>query len=136
MSIPIKFLTAAIKKSAIRRDYRGGLAAFRKNHPNALEDHYLVGIVSMSGGELQEVLERIGDHGIRLLESCAVGDQFIGPIERHPHFAFDVCGNGPSDGWQVRLIDDEPTVLAEDGAALLRHFIRMGWAFDLAEDAS
>lgn len=131
MSLPIRFLTAAIKKSAIRRHYPGGLAGFRKEHPEAAEDSYLYGIVSMSGGELQQKLERIGDRGINLVEACAVGDQFIGPVERHPHFAFEATGSGRQATWHVRLIDDDPAVLAEDGAALLRHHIRMGWSMSL-----
>lgn len=134
MSLQLRFLTAALKKSAIRRHYPNGLAGFRHDHPGALEDPHLFGLVCMSGGELQEVLQRIGDKGLHLMESCAVGDQFIGPIERHPHFEFQSLGNCAVPAWQVRLIDDEPKVLAEDGAHLLRHYLRMGWAISLGQE--
>jgi hypothetical protein len=135
MSITLKFLTAGIKKSAVRRRYPGGLAGFRQDHPGVLEDPYLFGIVSMSGGELEELLARLGEKGIDASECCAVGDQFIGPIERHPHFEFREIRSDGRQAWQLRLIDDDPQVLAEDGARILRHLIAMGWEFSLAEEA-
>lgn len=134
MSLRIRFLTAVLKKSAIRRHYPKASIGFRLDYPEALEDHYLFGLVFMSSEELQETLQRIGDTGLDLIESCTVGDQFIGPIEPHPHFEYQVTGIGSLSVWHVRLIDDEPEVLAEDGGGLLRHHIRMGWAFSLGQE--
>ena len=135
MSITLKFLTAGIKKSAVRRRYPGGLAGFRKDHPGALEDPYLFGIVSMSGKELEQMLTRLGEKRLDPSESSAVGDQFIRPLERHPHFEFRHIRSENREEWQLRLIEDNPDVLAEDGARILRHLITMGWEFSLADEA-
>lgn len=133
MSIRLKFLTAAIKKSAVRRHYPGGLSGFRQDFPDAQEDPYLIGICSMSGGELEEILARIDENGLCLNGCSVIGDQLIGPLRQHPHFAFTERPSQPVSEWQVRLIDEDPEVLAEDGARILRHFIRVGWAFDLGD---
>jgi hypothetical protein len=101
MSISIKCMTAALKKSAIRRDYPGGLEGFRRDFLVAEEDFYLVAIRSMSGGELQETLDRIGQAGITLIDCCAVGAEFIGPIERHPHFEFTSTPGDLLPAWEV-----------------------------------
>lgn len=134
MSISIKFITAAIKKSAVRRDYPDGLAGFRRDYPHAAEDFYLFGLSSMSSGELLEELDRIGAAGLNLIDCCAVGDQFIGPIERHPHFEFVSAPAASIPTWEVRLIDDDNKVLAEDGSRLLLHHMRRGWGMSLEQE--
>ncbi len=134
MSIPIKHMTAAIKKSAVHRDYPGGLEGFRRDFPFADEDFYLIAIRSMSGGELQEMLDCIGKAGLTLIDCCAVGAQFIGPIERHPHFEFASTPGDPLPAWEVKLVDDDPKILAEYGARPLRHYMRMGWRMELGEE--
>ena len=134
MSISIKFVTAAIKKSAVRRHYPDGFAGFRRDYPHATEDFYLFGLSSMSSGELLETLDRIGAAGLNLIDCCAVGDQFIGPIERHPHFEFVSASAASIPTWDVRIVDDDHKVLAEDGARLLLHHMRMGWTMSLEQE--
>ena len=134
MSIPIKFVTAAIKKSAVKRHYPSGLAGFRRDFPHAAEDFYIFGLSSMSSGEILETLDRIGAAGLNLIDCCAIGDQFIGPIEKHPHFEFVSPPTASIPAWEVRLIDDDQKVLAEDGARLLLHHMRMGWGMSLEQE--
>jgi hypothetical protein len=131
MSIQITCITAAIKKSAVLRDYPGGTEGFRADYPDADEDGYIFGLTSTTDSGLIETLQRIGDAGLSLIECCAVGDQHVGPIERHPHFEFHETQMSSNLKWEVRLIDDDPGVLADEGARLFRHFIREGWSISL-----
>ena len=41
MTLPVIKITAAIKKSSVRREYPGGIAGFRKDYPDATEDGYI-----------------------------------------------------------------------------------------------
>jgi hypothetical protein len=59
MSIRIVFQMVVIKKSAVRKHYPDGEAGFRSTYPFAAEDRYLFGLGSMSGGELEEILEEL-----------------------------------------------------------------------------
>lgn len=134
MSIPIKFMTAAIKKSAIRRHYPHGLTGFRRDYPSVIEDYYLVGLVSMSGGELQEMLDRIGNAGIDLPACCCVADAHLGPLDPHPHFDFIKAPDVLLPTWEVRLVNDDASVLAEDGAALLTWLMGNDRYFDIPDE--
>ena len=131
MTLPVFSITAAIKKSSIRREYPEGIVGFRKDYPDAAEDAYIFGLARTTDSEIIEVLQKIGDSGISLVESCTVGDQHLGPIERHPHFDYSTTDSRSDRGWDVRLIDDDSRVLAEDGSRLLRHFIREGWSMSI-----
>src|SRR3954465_2170386 len=90
MSIPVKFVTAVIKKSAVRRCYPEGEAGFRRDYPHLAEDCYLFALYSMSSGEMEQTLERLGEAGLPLEKCCVVAADPIGPYDRHPHFLFSV----------------------------------------------
>jgi hypothetical protein len=131
MAIPVFKITVAIKKSSVRREYPGGIPGFRNDYPDATEDGYIFGLARTTDSEIIEVLQQIGNAGISLIESCTVGDQHLGPIERHPHFDYSTTDSRSERGWDVRLIDDDSRVLAEDGSHLQRHFIREGWSMSI-----
>lgn len=131
MTLPVIRVTAAIKKSSIRSEYPGGILGFRKDYPDANEDGYIFGLARTTDSEIIEVLQQIGDAGVSLIESCTVGDQQLGPIERHPHFDYSTKDSISDQIWDVRLIDDDSRVLAEEGSRLLRHFIRAGWSMSM-----
>ncbi len=78
MAIPIRFLTAVLTKEAIAESYPGGLARFLDDHPEVPEDDQLVGVSFMSGGDLQEFLDRLQRDGFDLAQGCAVGEMFHG----------------------------------------------------------
>lgn len=131
MTLPVIRVTADIKKSSIRREYPGGVLGFRKDYPEDTEDVYIFGLARTTDSEILEVLQQIGAAGVSLIQSCTVGDQQLGPIERHPHFDYSTTDSISDHIWDVRLIDDDSRVLAEEGSQLLRYFIRAGWRMSM-----
>ena len=79
MSIRIVFQMVVIKKSAVRKHYPDGEAGFRSTYPFAAEDRYLFGLGSMSGGELEEILQELTAAGFTafLPERLPVNDAAI-----------------------------------------------------------
>lgn len=75
MTIPVVFLTAVLKKSAVRYHYAGGEAAFRVRYPYAAEDRYLFGLASMSGQEMDELLTELAVANIELTRDGALADR-------------------------------------------------------------
>lgn len=130
MSITIKFLTILIKKSAVKRHYLGGEEAFRTDFPRPLEDGYLFGLISMSGGDTQYVLNALSTKGIDPKKSCVMGDMYHGAMEPHPHFLFRNTSLDFPPQWECQLIADEPEVMAEDGADLLAWLMKSNLKFD------
>ena len=124
-------MTVLVKKSAVRRSYLGGIRGFREDYPSVLEDGYLYGIVSMSGGGTQEILESLRAKGLHLESSCAVGDMFHGPIDNHPHFEFRCTTSDFPPQWEALLVSDSPEVMAEDGAALLSWLMKNNKNFEI-----
>lgn len=106
MSIPLRFMTAVIRKDAIATHYPGGLTLFQTMFNPAIEDECLYALCSMSGGELGEVVEKLGSTGFDTDRHVAIGDMWAGPFHAVPGIAFEVV---PSDSampqWLARGID-------------------------------
>ncbi len=131
MGIRIRFFAAIVKKTAVRRNYRGGEAAFRAEHPDASEDRQLFGIGSMSSGEIGEIIDDLTAAGLKLSSCFAVG----APCEIHPcpDVRFDQLSGGMFPIWEARALVDEPEVMAAEGEQIVRLLMRQGWTFHVPE---
>lgn len=104
MAIELRFLTALIRKDAVAASFPGGLAGFRRTHPEALEDESLFAIRSLSGGELNEALDDIAAAGLDLGACCAVGDMWGGPFTPCDGIAFErIESESGLPRWLARL---------------------------------
>ena len=130
MSIPISFITAVVKKSAVRKLYPAGIDGFRRDFPGAREDAYLFGLASMPGGEFQEILDRLTSAGLDLAHCCAIGEMFSGEDEACPGIKFSQTVQWPPR-WEAQLIWDDPEVMAEEGARLVGWMMAKGWVLDI-----
>lgn len=89
MTIPIKFFTVVLKKTAVESGYPGGLKRFLEDQPQGLpQDAELVGLRFMSGGELQRFLDLLIAISFDLKQGCAIGEMVLGEIERCPGIEF------------------------------------------------
>ena len=98
MSIQISFMTLAVIKYEINARYPGGVESFKHRYPCSQEDDYLVGITSMSSGELRGLMTEIEEEIPELSEISAVGDVMVGEVVGHHNieFTFDHDGSfGP-----------------------------------------
>src|SRR5688572_6350127 len=101
MTIPIRFMTAVFKKSAIENGYPGGLSRFLEDQLCAAEDDHLVGVCFMSGGELQRFLDVLRSIGVDLANGCAVADMVLGALEPCEGIQVTSLGDELFDGWQA-----------------------------------
>ena len=134
MSIRIVFQMVVIKKSAVRKHYPDGEAGFRNAYPFAAEDRYLFGIGSMSGGELEEILQELTAAGLDLPQCAAIADCHQGAIEKHPDIRFERVSNEFFSQWSARLACDDPDEMAAEGAPIVQWLMEKGWAFSLPDD--
>ncbi|GEC96891.1 hypothetical protein ZRA01_29640 [Zoogloea ramigera] len=134
MSIRIVFQMVVIKKSAVRKHYPDGEAGFRTAYPFAAEDRYLFGLGSMSGGELEEILQELTAAGLDLPECAAIADCHQGAIEEHPDIRFERVSNEPFAQWSARLACDDPDEMAAEGAPIVQWLMEKGWALSLPDD--
>jgi len=98
---------AVIRKDAIAAHYPGELPAFTAAFGPFREDEDLVGICSMSTGELGEIVERIAATGFDTGQHVAIGDRWAGPFELVPGIVFENAG--PVDempAWIARREDN------------------------------
>lgn len=134
MSIRIAFQMVVIKKSAVRKHYPGGEAGFRNAYPFAAEDRYLFGLGSMSGGELDEILQELTAAGLDLPGCAAIADCHQGAIEGHPDIRFERVSNEFFSQWSARLACDDPDEMAAEGAPTVQWLMEKGWALSLPDD--
>lgn len=101
-AVRIVFMTAVFVRASIQTGYPGGLPAFTKDFPYARVDRDLVTLSSMSGGELQEMLDAIASKGLDITTCCAVADAFRGPIELCDGIEiFSTRDNFRDQGWMA-----------------------------------
>jgi hypothetical protein len=131
MSIRIVFSTAVVKKSAVRRNYQGGEAAFRAAFPYASEDRQLFGISSMSTGEMGEIIDELTAGGLKLSSCFALGGS--GEVYPCPDILIEQVSGGIFPRWEARALVDEPEVMSAEGEKLVRWMLAKGWTFDLPE---
>lgn len=131
MSVRITFLSAIIKKSAVKKRYEGGEEQFRADFPYAAEDRHLFLVASMSGGEFDEILERLVAAGLDPENSFALGEIHQGEIQSCPDIVFEKVSGGTFPRWDARLVRDEPEVMAAEGAKLYQTIMERGWIFDV-----
>lgn len=133
MSVRVTFLSAIIKKSAIRKLYSGGEERFRADFPYAAEDRHLFLVASMSGGEFDEILESLNAAGLDPESSYALGEIHSGEIQPCPDIIFEKVSGGMFPRWDARLIREDPEVMASEGARLYQTILERGWTFDIPE---
>lgn len=133
MSVRVTFLSAIIKKSAVRRLYNGGEEQFRADFPYAAEDRHLFLVGSMSGGEFDEIVDGLTAAGLNSETSFALGEINNGEIKPCPNILFERVSGGTFSRWDARLLRDEPDVVAAEGAKLYRTIMERGWTFDVPE---
>ena len=134
MPIRVLFFSAIIKKSAVRKLYPGGEAAFRADYPYAAEDSHLFGVGSMSGGEFGKIVEGLSNSGLDPQNSFALGAIHQGETKPCPGVLFEKISGGMFPRWDARLVCDDPDVMAEEGAKLYAQILRRGWTLDIPEE--
>ncbi len=133
MSVRVKFLSAIIKKSAVRKLYRGGEDRFRADFPYAAEDGHLFLAASMSGGEFDEIIDRLVDAGLVPENSFALGEIHQGEIRSCSGILFKKISCGRFPRWDASLMCGELDVTASEGAKLYEKIMERGWTFDIPE---
>jgi hypothetical protein len=133
MAVRVTFLSAIIKKSAVRRLYSGGDERFRADFPYAAEDRHLFLVGSMSGGEFDEIVDSLTVAGLDSETSFALGEINHGEIKPCPDILFERISGGTFPRWDARLLRDEPDVMAAEGAKLYQVIMERGWIFDVPE---
>lgn len=131
MTIPIVFLTAVLKKSAVRHHYAGGEAAFRVRYPYAAEDRYLFGLASMSGQEMDDLLAELAEANIELTRDGALAGRTVGVFLPHPGIGFSPCSSGKFAGLEARLMRDDPSEMAREGEEIVRFLMAHGFSFEV-----
>lgn len=98
--IRISFQTAVFTKSGVESGYPAGVAGFLEDYPFAKQARGLLGITSMSSGELYEMLEAISSRGLDLAKCCVVAEMFSGPYQSCEGISFQRTGGELySPGW-------------------------------------
>lgn len=133
MSLPVVFLMIVLKKSAVRRHFAGGEAAFRARYPHAAEDRYLYGLASMSGRDVDEYLAELTAAGIVLSRDGALADRTGGVLLPHPDILFTRCGSGDFPRHEARLVRDDPAEMAHEGQGIVRFLMAHGFSLDVPE---
>lgn len=103
--IPIRQMTLLIKKSCLAQSYPRGVAGFLATH-RAREYEHLVRYVSMSSGEIQQVLDGLIAVGVDISQACAIADYSIGPVASCPGIDFYTTSmpNARMPAWEARLV--------------------------------
>ena len=89
MSIPLRFMTAIVRKDVIATFYPGGLTLFQQTFNPVIEDNCLYAISSMSSGELGEIVEKLGSTGFDTDRHVAIGDMWAGPFHEVSGIVFE-----------------------------------------------
>lgn len=107
--IPIRQMTLLIKKSCLAQCYPGGVAGFLATH-HAREYEHLVRYVSMSSGEIQQVLDGLIAVGVDISQACAIAEYSIGPVASCPGIDFYTTSmpNARMSVWEARLVPHDP----------------------------
>ena len=121
MTISIQAYTLVLKKSAIQRHFEGGIPAFKIQYPAVIQDAYLFGISVDSEQEIEMLIEQLSGKGLNITTMGALAHQVQGTLTPNPHIKIR---REDSNELLAQLVDDDPEVLAEDGAALMRWMMR------------
>jgi len=103
----IRQLTLLIKKASLAKSYPGGVAGFLATHLAREYDH-LVRYISMSSGEIQQVLDGLMAVGVDIGQSCAIAEFRQGPLASCTGIEFyttNMPGHLPR--WEARLSPKE-----------------------------
>lgn len=131
MSLPVVSLMIVLKKSAVRRHFSGGEAAFRSHYPHAAEDRYLFGLASMSGQDVDTCLEELASAAIVLSRDGALADRTGGALLPNPDIVFTRCGSGDFPGLEAQLVRDDPVEMAREGEGIVRFLMARGFSLDV-----
>ncbi|MCC7151071.1 MAG: hypothetical protein IT501_03655 [Rubrivivax sp.] len=103
--IPIRQMTLLIKTSCLAQSYPGGVAGFLATHL-AREYEHLVRYISMSSGEIQQVLDGLIAVGVDINQACAIADFRIGPVMICPGIDFYTTSMPAAKWplWEARLL--------------------------------
>lgn len=103
--IPIRQMTLLIKKSCLAQSYPGGVACFLATHL-AREYEHLVRYISMSSGEIQQVLDGLIAVGVGINQACAIAEYSSGPVMSCPGIDFYTTSmpNAKWPLWEARLL--------------------------------
>jgi hypothetical protein len=106
MSVPLRFMTAIVRKDDLSQHFPGGIPAFQDAFAPAIEDESLYALCSMSSGELGEIVEKLASSGFDTDRHVAIGDMWAGPFHEVPGIVFE---SGSSDNgmpqWSARSAD-------------------------------
>jgi hypothetical protein len=106
MALPIQFLTLVVDKTAIRSRYPGGLPQLAVDFGPFRQDDELVGFCAMSGGDVENILERLCERGLQLGRDMALGDMMHGELESCPGVRFIRSeGPDPFPCWSAEAVD-------------------------------
>ncbi len=101
--IPIRQMTLLIKKSCLAQSYPGGVTGFLATHL-AREYEHLVRYISMSSGEIQQVLDGLRAVGVDIRQVCAIAEYSTGPWASRPGIDFYTTSmpNARTPVWEAR----------------------------------
>ena len=107
--IPIRQMTLLIKKSCLAQSYPGGVAGFLATHL-AREYEHLVRYISMSSGEIQQVVDGLIAVGVDINQACAIAEYSTGPVMSCPGIDFYTTSmpNARVPAWEARLVPHDP----------------------------
>ncbi|MBN8519996.1 MAG: hypothetical protein J0L71_19545 [Candidatus Accumulibacter sp.] len=134
MALRTVFVSAIIKKAAIRRTYQGGEASFRADYPQASEDQQLFALASVSTCEMAKIVEALTTTGLKLGSCFALASPW--GIDTCPDIRIEQVTGGMFPIWEARALVDEPEVMAAEGEKIVRVLMQAGWNFYLPETPS
>ncbi len=113
MALPLKFMSAVIRKADAVTHYPGGRAAFEARHPAALQDEALYGLVTMNWADMDELLDQLHLDGFDPEVFAAVADMGVGPLKAARGIRFIISVDQPFPAWSAQGSDspvDDPVL--------------------------
>ncbi len=104
MTVPVRFLSAFVRKADIAKHYPGGIATFESEQLLGEGDEALYCALAMSGHDLHLTLTALGQTGFDTDRYVALADMWHGPIKQVSQIEFDYHLDGFPPVWQARAV--------------------------------
>lgn len=99
MSLPVRLMSAFIRTVDIAAHYPGGCDAFKVQHSLGEGSDALFCLISMSGAELESMVNEVDLYGFDTTRYFAIADMFMGPLKTVPYIAFTQTGESMPPMW-------------------------------------
>jgi hypothetical protein len=108
MTIDIRFFNAIFTKAGLEEGYPGGIVAFKADQSVNQEDKHLLALISMSLGELNDLVDAIGAKGVNLDDCCAVAEMSYGPLRPCEAIRiYPIRYQNLDQGWVAEAVSEE-----------------------------